>query len=275
MVTAGNWLWWLTDKLVLLVVNLATLARGTCGPAIEAMVLVQNTTATIEDLTGTANACGTIALNRYEGGKAAKFLEKAFDVPAIIGPTPIGIRNTDTFLQNLKQMTGKPIPVSLVRERGIALDAITDLAHLFFADKRVAIYGNPDLVIGLAIIDPNATLLVAGENGIGKRTSFEEYRSQSRGGKGIITMKTTDRTGKVVGALTVKDDDEIMLITVAGQMVRTRVSDIREAGRNTQGVKLIELEGQDKLQAIAPVISEEKEEADGESEPAPAPAPPK
>jgi nitrogenase molybdenum-iron protein beta chain len=105
---------------------------------------------TIEDLTGTANACGTIALNRYEGGKAAKFLEKKFDVPAIIGPTPIGIRNTDTFLQNLKEMTGKPIPLSLVRERGIALDAITDLAHLFFADKRVAIYGNPDLVIGLA-----------------------------------------------------------------------------------------------------------------------------
>ena len=65
---------------------------------------------TIEDLTGTANALGTIALNRYEGGKAAKFLEKEFGVPAIIGPTPIGIRNTDTFLQNLKKMTGKPIP---------------------------------------------------------------------------------------------------------------------------------------------------------------------
>jgi DNA gyrase subunit A len=80
-------------------------------------------------------------------------------------------------------------------------------------------------------------------------------------------MKTTDRTGNVVGALTVKDADEIMLITVAGQMVRTRVADIREAGRNTQGVKLIELESTDKLKAIAPVISEEKEDA---AEPAPA-----
>ncbi|AKB29641.1 Nitrogenase (iron-iron) beta chain [Methanosarcina siciliae T4/M] len=105
---------------------------------------------TIEDLTGTANATGTIALNRYEGAKAAKYLESEFDVPAIIGPTPIGIRNTDTFLQNLKKMTGKPIPESLVRERGIAIDAITDLTHMFFADKKVAIYGNPDLVIGLA-----------------------------------------------------------------------------------------------------------------------------
>jgi DNA gyrase subunit A len=125
-----------------------------------------------------------------------------------------------------------------------------------------------DAVVALAVVVSDATLLVAGENGIGKRTDFGEYRLQSRGGKGIITMKTNEKTGKVVGALTVKDSDEIMLITVAGQMVRTRVSDIREAGRNTQGVKLIDLEAPDKLQAIAPVISEEKEEVNGESEPA-------
>ncbi|PWC15812.1 Fe-only nitrogenase subunit beta [Brenneria roseae subsp. americana] len=105
---------------------------------------------TIEDLTDTANALGTIALNRYEGAKAASYLEDKFNVPAIIGPSPIGIRNTDTFLQNLKKMTGKPIPPALVRERGIAIDALTDLVHMFLADKKVAIYGNPDLVIGLA-----------------------------------------------------------------------------------------------------------------------------
>jgi len=111
---------------------------------------VSHGSTTIADLTGTANASGTIALNVYEGGKAAKFLENKFQIPTTIGPTPIGIRNTDTFLQNLKTMTGKPIPESLVRERGIAIDALTDLTHLFFADKKVAIYGNPDLVIGLA-----------------------------------------------------------------------------------------------------------------------------
>ena len=114
-----------------------------------------------------------------------------------------------------------------------------------------------DAVVALAVIVPTATLLVAGENGIGKRTDFEEYRLQSRGGKGIITMKTNDKTGSVVGALTVQENDEIMLITVGGQMVRTAVKDIREAGRNTQGVKLINLDASDKLQAIAPVISEE------------------
>ncbi|MDF2504451.1 Fe-only nitrogenase subunit beta [Clostridium sp.] len=105
---------------------------------------------TIEELTDTANAVGTIALNRYEGGKAAEYLENEFKVPAVIGPTPIGIRNTDIFLKNLSKMTGKPIPKSLVYERGVAIDALTDLTHMFFAGKRVAIYGNPDLVIGLA-----------------------------------------------------------------------------------------------------------------------------
>jgi nitrogenase molybdenum-iron protein beta chain len=104
---------------------------------------------TVEDLVDTANALGTIALNRYEGMKAAQYLKSEFGVPAIIGPTPIGIRNTDTFLANLRKMTGKPIPESLVYERGIALDAITDVAHMFLADKKVAIFGAPDLVIGL------------------------------------------------------------------------------------------------------------------------------
>src|SRR5262249_3831665 len=118
-----------------------------------------------------------------------------------------------------------------------------------------------------AVVVPNATLLVAGENGIGKRTDFEEYRFTGRGGMGVITMKTTDRAGNVVGALTVQDSDEIMLITVGGQMVRIAVRDIREAGRATQGVKLINLAEGDKLQAIAPVISEDRGDQD-ESAPA-------
>ena len=117
-----------------------------------------------------------------------------------------------------------------------------------------------DRVVALAVVDPGSTLLVAGENGIGKRTAFDEYRTQSRGGKGIITMKTTDKTGLVVGALTVTDADEIMLLTQQGQMVRTPVKDIREAGRNTQGVKLVNLSAGDKLTAIARVISEKSEE---------------
>src|SRR5437879_188597 len=126
-----------------------------------------------------------------------------------------------------------------------------------------------DRVIAIAIVDPNATLLVAGENGIGKRTPFDDYRKQKRGGKGIITMKPGTKTGDVVGALTVRDSDEMMLITTKGQMVRTRVKEIRETGRNTMGVKLMDLRKGEKLQAIAPVVSQAEEEAQTAEAPAP------
>ena len=122
-----------------------------------------------------------------------------------------------------------------------------------------------DLVVGMAIVNADAQLLVAGENGIGKRTPFNGengYRVQSRGGKGIITMKTGDKTGAVVGALTVTDKDEIMLITNKGQMVRTRVKEIRETSRNTMGVKLIDLKENEKLKGIAPVVRDDDEESE-------------
>ena len=128
--------------------------------------------------------------------------------------------------------------------------------------------GKGDHVVASAIVDPNSMLLVAGENGIGKRTSFDDYRRQSRGGKGIITMKTGEKTGNVVGALTVSETDEIMLITNKGQMVRTRVKEIRETGRNTMGVKLMDLRNSEKLQAIAPVVSQVQEEAQTAEDPA-------
>jgi DNA gyrase subunit A len=127
-----------------------------------------------------------------------------------------------------------------------------------------------DWVVAIAVVNPNAMLLVAGENGIGKRTPFDDYRKQSRGGKGIITMKTGEKTGNVVGALSVTEADELMLITTKGQMVRTRVREIRAVGRNTMGVKLMDLRGAEKLQAIAPVVSQESAEVEAESEPAPA-----
>jgi len=159
-----------------------------------------------------------------------------------------------------------------------------------FAEENVRSMGRPaagvrgiqleksDAVVSLAVVAKDATLLVVGENGIGKRTPFDMtlpdgtvepvYRLQSRGGKGIITMKTTDKTGRVVGALPVRETDEIMVITAGGQMVRTFVKDIREAGRNTQGVKVIGLAEGDKLVAIAPVISEQQEDAAVQEPPA-------
>ncbi|MBC2582796.1 nitrogenase component 1 [Clostridium sp. DJ247] len=140
---------------------------------------------TMEDIEDSANSVGTIALCKYEGGKAAQFLQDEFDVPAIIGPTPLGIKNTDIFLQNVAKLTGKEIPESLVRERGKAIDAMSDLAHMFFADKKVAIYGDPDLVIGLAQfcleVELQPVLLLLGDdNKTYKRDPrFEEMKKQA------------------------------------------------------------------------------------------------
>lgn len=113
-----------------------------------------------------------------------------------------------------------------------------------------------DYVVSLSIVDYAAMLLVASENGIGKRTGFDDYRITARGGKGIITMKTSEKTGQVVSALVVHESDEVMLMTTTGQSVRIPVSQIRETGRNAAGVKLISLRGDEKLQDIARVIAD-------------------
>lgn len=124
-----------------------------------------------------------------------------------------------------------------------------------------------DYVVALALVSEDATLLVASENGIGKRTPFDDYRVQSRGGKGIITMKVGDKTGEVVGSVAVTAEDELMLMTSGGQSIRIRVAEVREAGRNTMGVKLLSLKGDEKLQDIALVVPDGDDgEPDGEGE---------
>ncbi len=122
-----------------------------------------------------------------------------------------------------------------------------------------------DYVVALAIVQPDAMLLVAGENGIGKRTPFDEYRLQARGGKGIITMKTGDKTGAVVGALTIRENDEMMLISNKGQMTRIKVNNIRVTGRNAQGVKLMDLRPGERLVDIAPVVVDTETDIDTSS----------
>ncbi len=117
-----------------------------------------------------------------------------------------------------------------------------------------------DFVVAQATVRESATLCVIGEKGIGKRTPFDDYRIQKRGGKGIITMRTTEKTGKVVDAISVGPDDEIMLITNGGQMVRIKVAEVRETGRNTSGVKLINLKKGELVQDVATVVPDEEED---------------
>jgi DNA gyrase subunit A len=128
-------------------------------------------------------------------------------------------------------------------------------------------------VVGMEIVRDNSTILTVTENGFGKRSTLEDYRSQGRGGKGIITIKTTEKNGQVIGMAQVSEDDEILLITSNGKVLRIRTRDISVQGRNTQGVRLFDIEGGDKVVSFAKVVEreEEKETAPGKNTPEPSP----
>jgi len=117
-----------------------------------------------------------------------------------------------------------------------------------------------DSIVGMAVVSPGSTLLAVAEKGYGKRTEMDEYRLQSRGGKGIITMKTTEKTGAVVGVRMVSDDDDIMLVTDGGKVIRTPVKGISVIGRNTQGVRLIDLAEGEKVVGVARLAEKEEDE---------------
>ncbi len=122
-----------------------------------------------------------------------------------------------------------------------------------------------DFLQALEVCDPEARLLVAREDGIGKRTPFEDYRLISRGGTGVIAIDLPDDGSvAVAAALSVRDTDEVMLLTANGQSIRTRVAEIRETGRGAKGVKLVNLDEGDKLLAIAKVVESDEEEAANE-----------
>jgi DNA gyrase subunit A len=137
-----------------------------------------------------------------------------------------------------------------------------------------------DRVVSVDVVDPSATLLAVAERGYGKRTAMDEYRLQGRGGKGIITMRVTDRIGQVVGVRMVHDDDDVMLITDSGKVIRTPVSGISIIGRNTQGVRLIDLDETEKVVGLALLAekvptngAEPEPEAGGEATPGTNPDP--
>jgi DNA gyrase subunit A len=121
-----------------------------------------------------------------------------------------------------------------------------------------------DAVVSMEMLNRGASILTVSENGYGKRTEMDEYRLQSRGGKGIITMKTTDKTGRVVGGQQVTQDDQLMLVTTNGKIIRLRMKDIRVIGRNTQGVRLIELEEGERVVSLARLAEKEDDEEETE-----------
>lgn len=118
-----------------------------------------------------------------------------------------------------------------------------------------------DVVIDMVVIQPGMSLLTVCENGFGKRTPLEEYRKTRRGSKGVINIRTTERNGKVVALRAISDGDEFMIITSSGILLRTGANELRDIGRATQGVKLIRVEDDDRVVAVAKVVREDGEEA--------------
>ena len=115
-----------------------------------------------------------------------------------------------------------------------------------------------DAVVGMEILHPQGTLLTVTENGFGKRTAIGEYRVQSRGGKGVITLKVTEKTGAIVGVTQVSETDEVMLVTDTGKIIRLAVGELRVIGRNTQGVRLIGLQENEHVASLARLAEKEE-----------------
>ena len=108
-----------------------------------------------------------------------------------------------------------------------------------------------DYLVGMQVVGKDGLILSISENGYGKRTPLEEYRLTARGRKGVINMKTAPRVGKVVSVLSVKEDSDLMIITKQGQIIRIDSGEIRQAGRSTQGVRLVNVDAGDQVAAAS------------------------
>ena len=124
--------------------------------------------------------------------------------------------------------------------------------------RGITLSGSKDEVVGMvAVNDMDANILVVSENGYGKRSSLDDYRITNRGGKGVKTISITDKTGKLVSIKTVTDTDDLMIINKSGIAIRMEVAALRVMGRATQGVRLINLKGDDTIAAVAKVMNDE------------------
>jgi len=144
---------------------------------------------------------------------------------------------------------GKAIrfPESQVRDMGRSAKGVKGIS-----------LGKQDRVIAMDIVRKDSTILTVTSEGFAKRTSINEYRKQSRGGKGIKNINVTKKNGEAIGLKTVTDNDELMVITEKGMIVRFAVKDIRSTGRATQGVHIIKLDKGDRVSTVASVVPEEE-----------------
>ncbi len=147
-------------------------------------------------------------------------------------------------------------------------DRVRSMGRVATGVKGIELVGD-DKVVAMEAVAGAPTVLTITENGFGKRTLLDEYPLRNRGGKGVITIKTSERNGQVVAALVVEDSDEVMFISDQGQIIRVEVSDISIIGRNTQGVTLFDLNDGERLAAVAKVAEKEENNGNGNGDAAP------
>jgi len=198
-------------------------------------------------------------------GTVKKTVLSAYGNPRANGINAINIEDGDELID--VQVTDAGNDIVLATRHGMSIrfsekDA-REMGRATTGVRGIELAGD-DRVIGMVVIRRDATLLVVSEKGLGKRSELSEYRVQHRGGKGIITLKHTDRTGDIVALKEVLPDDELMLMTRHGVIIRVPVDGIRVIGRNTQGVKIMNLDAGDTVVDVARVV---KEEEGGDEEP--------
>jgi DNA gyrase subunit A len=209
----------------------------------------------------------TLAVRTFEENKnvvmaTKEGLVKKTELTAYANPRTGGIVaikiNEDDELIGVRVSTGSQ-DIFLTTRQGKSIrfheDEIREMGRVAAGNIGIRMESG-DQVVGMDVLDEGATILTVTENGFGKRTRTGEYRVQGRGGKGILTIKTTQRNGLVVYACQVTDPDELMIITEQGKIIRLKVADISVIGRNTQGVKLIDLAEGEKVVAVAKVIED-------------------
>jgi DNA gyrase subunit A len=202
------------------------------------------------------------ALMATRNGVVKKTPLSAFGNPTSRGIIAIHIDDDDELIAAAVTEPGSE--AVLASRRGKAIRFIeTDVRPMGRAARGVKgiALGTGDAVVSMAVVEPDGTLLTVTDLGFGKRSHLEDYRLQSRGGKGIINVKTTGRNGMVVAAPFVRDDDEVMVITAQGMILRLPVKDFRVLGRATQGVRLIQLDEGDHVVAVAKLAEKDEEES--------------
>ncbi|MDH3495833.1 MAG: DNA gyrase subunit A [Gemmatimonadota bacterium] len=199
-------------------------------------------------------------------GTVKKTVLSAYGNPRSSGINAINIEGGDELID--VQITDGSNDVVLATRHGMSIrfheNDVRDMGRATTGVRGLTLEQD-DLVIGMVVIRRDATLLAVTEKGLGKRSELSEYRVQRRGGKGIITLKRTDKTGDIVALKEVLPDDELMLITRHGVIIRVPVDGIRVIGRNTQGVRVMNLDSGDSLIDVARVVKED-ENGNGEED---------